>query len=622
MKAVQGYSSIVEILQKQAITQPDATAYIWLEDGENKTTTLSYKELELQAKAIAIQLRKYAVPGSRVLIAYPYSTGLDFITAFFGCLYAGVVAVPCHPPLNRLTIAEMKSRLVSAEIEIILTNSSLFSKLQKQLAEVGSSLHWLNTDNLHPSDSQELDNWQPPKLDSHSLAFLQYTSGSTGEPKGVMITHDCLLQNQEMLRLSFGHSKQSLGVGWLPLFHDMGLIGNVIQPIYLGISCVLMSPVNFVQKPLRWLQAISKYKATTSGAPNFAYDLLCDRVKDEQLAQLDLSSWEVAFCGAEPVQESTIERFSRKFASCGFRQPAFYPCYGMAEATLLITGGSKEQAPKFQYLDRVALEQNQVVFAEQYQPGVASVISNGHPWLDGKLAIVDPQTQTKCNSDTIGEIWFSSSCIGQGYWQSPQKTQATFQAYLQDSQAEKYLRTGDLGFIHQGELYITGRLNDVMVFWGLNHYPQNIEQTVEQCHPALKANNGAALSVKVEGQNRLVIVQEIERSYRKCLVPEEVIEAIRWAVFQEHFIDVYAIALLKPGALPKTSSGKVKRSACKEKFLSQNLAALHTWYISDVRASDVTALWQRYTNPLTYLRIFAAIARGRLRRWLFLFLKV
>ncbi len=341
MKTAQRYSSIVEILQEQAVTQPDATAYIWLQDGENKTITLSYRELELQAKAIAIELQKYTTPGSRVLIAYPYSAGLEFMAAFFGCLYAGVIAVPCHPPLNRLTIAEMQSRLVSAETEVVLTNSGLLSKLQEQLAEVQSGLRWLNTDTLDTSKLSDIDSWQPPEFKGDSLAFLQYTSGSTGEPKGVMITHDCLLQNQEMLRLSFGHSKQSTGVGWLPLFHDMGLIGNVIQAIYLGTSCVLMSPVSFVQKPIRWLQAISKYQATTSGAPNFAYDLLCDRVKDEQLAQLDLSSWSVAFCGAEPVQQATIDRFSRKFAPCGFRASAFYPCYGMAEATLLITGGNR-----------------------------------------------------------------------------------------------------------------------------------------------------------------------------------------------------------------------------------------------------------------------------------------
>jgi acyl-CoA synthetase (AMP-forming)/AMP-acid ligase II len=402
----------------------------------------------------------------------------------------------------------------------------------------------------------------------------------------------------------------------------MGLIGNVIQAVYLGTSCVLMSPVSFVQKPIRWLQAISKYQATTSGAPNFAYELLCDRIKDEQLAKLDLSSWEVAFCGAEPVQKETIARFSRKFAPCGFQPSAFYPCYGMAEATLLITGGSKELAPIVKHLDKVALEQNKVVICNENQKAVTDIISSGYPWLDGKIAIADTQTLTKCAADRIGEIWVSSSSVGKGYWKMPEATEKTFQAYLKDTQEGPFLRTGDLGFIEDGELYITGRLNDVMVFWGLNHYPQNIEQTVEQCHPALKANSGAAFSITVEGGNRLVIVQEIERSYRKCLVAAEVVEAIRWAVFQQHFIDVYAIALLAPGSLPKTSSGKVKRSACQAEFLSDSLDSINKWYLPDVRSSNVSALWQRYTNPLTYLKMFAGIVRGRLRRFLYVWLGI
>ena len=322
-------SNIVEILQKQAKIQPDKIAYIFLEDGESKEIKLTYQELDLKARAIADQLQKLVDPGARALLVYSYNAGLEFIAAFFGCLYAGVVAVPCHPPQNRLTIAEVQTRLVSADAEVILTDSSLFNKLKTKLSQVeNSKLHWLNTNKL-----ENYASWVPPDLNQDSLAFLQYTSGSTGEPKGVMITHGCLLQNQEMLRLAFGHSEQTIGVGWLPLFHDMGLIGNVIQVVYLGASCVMISPVSFVQKPIRWLQAISKYKATTSGAPNFAYDLLCDRVKEDQLAQLDLSSWEVAFCGAEPVQAQTLEKFSRKFANSGFRKAAFFPCYGMAEAT-------------------------------------------------------------------------------------------------------------------------------------------------------------------------------------------------------------------------------------------------------------------------------------------------
>lgn len=407
-------------------------------------------------------------------------------------------------------------------------------------------------------------------------------------------------------------------MGWLPLFHDMGLIGNVIQVIYLGASCVMMSPVSFVQKPIRWLQAISKYQATTSGAPNFAYELLCDRVKEDQLAQLDLSSWEVAFCGAEPVQVQTLEKFSQKFAKSGFRKTAFFPCYGMAEATLMITGGNKAKFPTIKHLDKVALEQNKAVVAEKKQKGVTTIVSAGYPWLDGKIAIVDPQSLTECATNQIGEIWFSSSTVGQGYWQLPQATEKTFQASL-DGQ-DKFLRTGDLGFIDNGELYITGRLNDVLVFWGLNHYPQNIEQTVAECHPGLKANCGVAFVVNIAGKEQLVVVQEIERSYRKSLVLDDVVEAIRWAIFQEHFIDIYGIVLLKPGRLPKTSSGKVQRSDCREQFLDQSLDVWAQWYLSDTSLSDVTSLWERYTNPMTYLRIISAVVRGKMRRLFYLLL--
>jgi len=609
-------TNIVEILQQQAKTKPDKTAYIFLEDGENKEIKLTYQELDLKAKAIAAHLQKLVSPGARALLVYSYNSGLEFITAFFGCLYAGVVAVPCHPPQNRLTIAEVQTRLESSAAETILTNASLFNKLKTKLSQVeNSKLHWLNTDKL---DSLEPATWVKPELNQDSLAFLQYTSGSTGEPKGVMITHGCLLQNQEMLRLAFGHSEKTIGVGWLPLFHDMGLIGNVIQVAYLGASCVMMSPVSFVQKPIRWLQAISKYKATTSGAPNFAYNLLCDRVKEEQLAQLDLSSWEVAFCGAEPVQVQTLESFSRKFAKSGFCKSAFFPCYGMAEATLMITGGNKAKFPTIKHLDKVALEQDKAVVAEEHQKGITTIVSAGYPWLDGKIAIVDPQSLSECATNQIGEIWFSSSTVGQGYWQLSQATEKTFQTNL-DGQGQ-FLRTGDLGFIDHGELYITGRLNDVLVFWGLNHYPQNIEQTVAECHSGLKAGFGTAFAVTVAGKEQLVIVQEIERSYRKSLVVDDVVEAIRWAIFQEHFIDIYGIVLLKPGRLPKTSSGKVQRSACRKKFLDQSLDIWQQWYLSDSNSSDVTSLWERYTNPITYLRMISAVVRGKMRRFFYLLL--
>jgi acyl-CoA synthetase (AMP-forming)/AMP-acid ligase II len=605
-------SNIVEILQCRARTQGEKLAYIFLQDGANKETRLTYQELDLKAKAIACQLRQLAAPGSRALLVYPYGAGLEFITAFFGCLYGGIVAVPCHPPKNRLTTLEVQTRLESADAEIVLTDSSSFHKLKLRLSD------WRKTP-LHCLDTEKIESpgntWTAPDITPQTLAFLQYTSGSTGEPKGVMINHGCLIQNQEMLKQSFGHTSDLVGVSWLPLFHDMGLIGNVIQPMYVGGSCVFMSPVSFVQKPIRWLQAISKYRGTTSGAPNFAYDLLCDRLTTEQLSQLDLSSWQVAFCGAEPVEALTLEEFSLKFASCGFKSTAFYPCYGMAEATLMMTGGDRAKAPQIKYLDEIALEQNKIVVAKESQPKTKSFVSAGYPWLDGQILIADLLTLKECEPDRIGEIWYSGSSIGQGYWQLPEQTQKTFETSFQ---GKKYLRTGDLGFVSDGELYITGRLNDVLVFWGLNHYPQHIEQTVEQCHLGLKANSGAAFAVEVEGKPRLVIAQEIERTHRKSLVMEEVVEAIRWQVFQQHFIDIYGIVLLLPGRMPKTSSGKVQRSKCKAMFLDQSLEVWQEWYHQDVTTSDVTGLFQRYTNPLTYFKILSAIAKGKIRRGFYL----
>jgi acyl-CoA synthetase (AMP-forming)/AMP-acid ligase II len=605
-------NSIVEILQQKAIADPEAVAYIFLEDGENKEVKLTYGELDRQAKAIAAKLQSIVKPGSRALLVYGYNDALEFIAAFMGCLYAGVVAVPCHPPMNRLTVNEVQTRLVDAAAEIVLSNSSLLTKLKKQLLELGEqNLHWLDTQKILNDTSPT--NYHFPSIKGETLAFLQYTSGSTGEPKGVMITHHCLLQNQEMLRLAFGHDHNSVGVGWLPLFHDMGLIGNVLQPIYLGICCVLLSPIAFVQKPIRWLQAISKYRATTSGAPNFAYDLLCDRLNSVN-HNLDLSSWQVAFCGAEPVQSSTIERFSQAFAIYGFQKSAFYPCYGMAEATLMITGGDYRQVPTIKYLDKLALEKNQVAIADLNNNAAIALVSAGYPWLDGKLAIVNPQTCQECQGNEVGEIWFSGSSIGQGYWQNPTATQQTFQTKLNDQQ---FLRTGDLGFIAENELYITGRLNDVLVFWGLNHYPQQIEQTVAQAHPALKANSSAAFSVSIKGQDRLVIVQEIKRNYRQSFVMEDIVQAIRWAIFQQHLIDVYSIVLLTPGALPKTSSGKVQRSTCKTKFLEQSLSTIAQWSLPDSQRSDITSLMERYTNPLTYLNMVVAITKGKLKHLLF-----
>ncbi|MGF1478696.1 MAG: fatty acyl-AMP ligase [Cyanophyceae cyanobacterium] len=591
--------TLVDLLHQRAQCQPQQTAYTFLKEAESASVT--YQELDQQARTIAAALSFLVKPGDRALLIYDYSAGLDFIAAFFGCLYAGVVAVSSHPPQTRPAVTDLKTRLADCQPQIVLSQTSRLTKLRRLLSPEAPSLQWITTDRL-PSSAE----WRRPELSDDTLAFIQYTSGSTGTPKGVMLTHGCILHNQKLLQLAFGHSAASVGVSWLPLFHDMGLFGNVLQGLYVGAHSILMSPFAFVQKPVRWLQAISRYRATTSGAPNFAYDLLCRHVTDAQKQKLDLDSWEVAFCGAEAVRAETIERFTAEFQSCGFRQAAFYPCYGMAEATLFITGGLKSQPPVVQHVQPSALKQNRVDSQRQGR----ALVGCGRAWLDTQIVIVGGHGRP-CAENEVGEIWVSSPSVGKGYWNQSEATEQTFQAYL--SGEGPWLRTGDLGFLQEGELFITGRLKEVMMFWGFSYYPEQIEQTVAACHRAFRPHGGAAFAVEVAGEERLAVAQEVERSHQQALVVEEVVETVRWAIFQEHFLDVYAIALLKPGTLPKTSSGKVQRSACREQFLSGRLNSMGEW--RSPQPHDLTSLLKRYLNPLTHARRYLAVSRGQWRRW-------
>lgn len=603
------YSNLVDLLRYRAQEQTEQVAYRFLQDGEREKAAITYYELDRQAKAIAVQLSSLNQQGATAVIIYPYESGLEFIAAFMGCLYAGVIAVPCHPPMNRHAYYDLQLRLVSSGAKVILTEKSLLSKLQNQLST--PDLQWLVTDDLSLDLAMM---WKHPKISPDTLAFLQYTSGSTGQPKGVMITHDCILHNQQMLKLAFGHNETSVGVGWLPLFHDMGLIGNVIQALYVGRPSVFMSPIAFVQKPIRWLQAISQYKATTSGAPNFAFDLLCRHVTAEQRDNLDLSSWDVAFSGAEPIRVETMNRFYEYFSPCGFRREAFYPCYGMAEATLLISGGQKTELPVVKYVNEAALEENKVITTNQAKKGYREMVGCGQAWLDEQIIIVDPDTLTRRKENQVGEIWVSGLGLGKGYWNDPEKTANTFHAYTKDTAEGPFLRTGDLGFLQGGELFITGRLYDVLLFWGFNHYPQHIEETVENVHPAFRKNCCAAFSIEIEGENKLVIVQEVERTYRQSIVIEDVIESVRFRVFDKHFVDIYAFVLLKTGNIPKTSSGKIQRHLCKTKYLDGSLEMIGEWRSSPNTASDMTSVLKRYFNPTTHLRRYFTLARGKIRR--------
>ena len=566
------FSTIVEVLSQRGSYQPDQLAFTFLPDGETEGDRLTYRELDRQSRAIAAKLQTLGLSGKCALLLYP--PGLNYLAAFFGCLYAGVVAVPAYPPRNQRNIPRIKAIWVDAQATIAMTTTAMLSKVQT-LLEGNTDLEniqWLTTDEL---DDGLAESWQQPSINTDTLAFLQYTSGSTGTPKGVMLSHGNLLHNAVMTYRLMGHSPDSKFVSWLPTYHDMGLIGGILQPLYGAFPCILMPPAAFLQRPYRWLQTISRYGGTTSGAPNFAYELCTQKITPEQQETLDLSSWDVAFNGAEPIRQDTLERFCAKFASCGFRPSAFYPCYGMAEATLMVSGGRKADPPVVKTIQGDALEQHQAIETSVEQEDAYSSVGCGQTLPGQQIVIVHPETLTPCLPSEVGEIWVSGPSIGNGYWNRPEETEQIFRACLSNAEdsmtgvSGKFLRTGDLGFLHNGELFVTGRVKDLIIIRGRNLYPQDIELTAERSHPSLRMSGGAAFAVEREGEERLVVVQELE--FRAKPNVEEVTAAIRQAVTEEHEVQVYGVILIKPGSIPKTSSGKIQRRACKAKFLDGDL---------------------------------------------------
>jgi len=553
-----GVNSFVDALRGQADARPDQVAFTFLENGETESDVLTFAALDRDARAVAALLQAHTRVGDRALLMYP--PGLDFVRAFMGCLYAGVVAVPVYPPRRNRTVDRLKAVASDAQTTVALSNAAVAQALARG---DGGDLH---VPVLVADREQSLDAgaWRPVTVGPADLAFLQYTSGSTGTPKGVMITHGNLLHNCELIKAGFSHSAESVFVSWLPVFHDMGLVGMVLQPIYTGARSVLMEPAAFLQKPVRWLRAITRYHATTSGAPNSAYELCVRKVSEEDRATLDLRSWQFAYNGAEPVRASTVRRFYDTFAPCGLRLEAVQPCYGMAETTLLVSIGGAGQQPTF-YTD---------------QDG-ATWVSSGRCWLDEQVEIVDPVTCARCPEGQTGEIWIASPSVAAGYWQRPDETAAAFGGRMAEvGEAGPFLRTGDLGFMRGDQLFVTGRLKDLIIIRGRNLYPQDIEYTAGTAHVALGSDSVAAFAVAPDGgddSEQLVVVCEVARERLARLNADEVLLAVRQAVAEQHDVDPAAILLLRTLGLPKTSSGKVQRRACRDRFLAGTFDVVGEW---------------------------------------------
>jgi amino acid adenylation domain-containing protein len=569
------YPTLLHLLSERASEAPDFRLYTFLEDREGDERSITQAALDAKARRIATALQAVAAPGERVILLYP--PGLEYISAFLGCLYGAMAAVPAYPPdptrLER-TLPRLRAIVKDARATVVLTIASIAAMkdfLFAQAPDLGE-LRWIATDVI-PEGSERA--WQRPDIGTGTLAFLQYTSGSTGTPKGVMLSHGNLLHNLGLSAHAFRLRRESIGVFWLPPYHDMGLIGGILGPLYTGFTAALMSPLTFLRRPYRWLQAISRFRATVSGGPNFAYDLCVRRIGPEEASTLDLSSWTLAFSGAEPIRPETLDRFVETFGPRGFRRERFYPCYGLAEGTLIVSGGEPSEPPILQVVDARALERHRVEPVPPEQPEARAVVSCGRSLLDQRLVIAHPETLARCPQGTVGEVWVKGPSVALGYWQQPEETARVFEARLSDTGEGPFLRTGDLGFLLGEELFVTGRLKDLVIIRGRNCYPQDIEQTVERCHPALRAGNVAVFSVEVASEERLVVVQEADP--RKLTDLDEVVAAVRRVVAETHELPLYALVLIEPGSIFKTSSGKIQRRACRAAYLAGELPVLAAW---------------------------------------------
>jgi len=557
------------VLKSRALQQPQDIAFRFLEDGEHESRVLTYQALHAEARRVAALLRGVAARGDRVMLVY--APGPDFVVAFHACLLAGLVAVPCPPPGARSRATGRLTAIAGDAQASVLATSAALAPLLGAVGENSPAWRCVVTDSPGPVPVQDTaDDGEPGPGE---LAFLQYTSGSTGQPKGVMVTHGQLAANLESLRVTIDLGPQDVSVTWLPSFHDMGLIDGVLEPVYAGYPGIIMPPVAFLMRPLRWLQAISRYRGTHGGGPSFCYDLLLQRLQPHDLQGLDLSCWRSAYNGAEPVRADVIERFSAAFAPVGFRPSSMMPCYGMAEATLMVSCSPVDQAPLVLACDPAALEHGRLQPAGPQAASVRRLVGCGPVGRGTEVVIADPDTGAELPAGAVGEIWVQGLAVASGYWRQPEATQATFGARLRDGRGP-FMRTGDLGTRHEGHVVVTGRLKDLVILQGRNHYPQDLEATAEAAHPALRSSNSAAFSVDGPAGEDLVLVMEIERAARHGLDVEDVAAIVRGAVASAHDAVVECVCLIPPGALPKTSSGKIQRRKCRQSWIEGSLRPL------------------------------------------------
>ncbi|RCG26497.1 hypothetical protein DQ384_29070 [Sphaerisporangium album] len=562
--------TLVHLLRTRAADRPEHIPHVYSEYGDKQNVELSYQRLDQNARAVAARLAGLCSPGDRVLLLYP--PGLEFNAGFWGCLYAGVIGVPVAPPqLSKLEagVARMRAIAANSDARVLLTDSPTAERLREALPLIGGFEHVriLATDDLQDGEAEE---WRPVSVSGNTVAYLQYSSGSTGAPKGVALTHASVLANLRVIGTAVGITEESRVVSWLPTFHDMGLISAVLLPISADITTFQMAPLAFVQRPHRWLRMIAEVGATTSVAPNFAYDLCVRRITEPQMSELDLSGWDAAMCGAEPIRPATLDRFADMFAVCGFRRQALYPCYGLAETTLMVTGGPLGTGMRTAWADPDALASDR--FRRDVDPRHGRLLASSGGMLAGmQVRIADAESLEVLPDGRIGGIFVSGDSVAQGYWNNPEATADCFNVRLNGAEG-LFLSTGDLGFLQDGQLWVTGRRKDLIIVDGGNHYPQDIEATAAASHPAVQPNGCAAFQFE---DGALGLVVEVNRRYRvathlqpaadggSVVLSAELEQAIRQSVSVAHNLRVDRLYLVRPRTIPLTSSGKIQRNLCR-----------------------------------------------------------
>ena len=571
----------IEVIKNRCVEKPEHVVFRFLNDGLNESEAFTYKQLETRSKALGAAMQKVGKKGNRVLLLFP--PGLSYVASLFACFYSGFIAVPAYPPRRNRNLHRVNTIIEDSGATVSIISRKVYNDIERNFAEDEKlkNIKWIVYEDIEDEKQNE---WQETEIKPDDVALLQYTSGSTGNPKGVMLTQLNLLYNSEYIHQTFEFNIESVGVNWLPIFHDMGLIGGVLQAAYGGLLNIGMPPTAFLKNPLNWLKSLEKYGGTTGGGPNFGFDYCMEKISEEDKKTLDLSKVKTFYCGAEPVRKKTMEGFYQQF---GIEARQMYPVYGMAETTLIASGGYQNEKPKYLNVDSEALSQGKIKLTDNSTEKTTEFVGCGHTWMETRIEIIDPETFEIKSENEVGEIWISGPTVAKGYWGKPEETERTFGAFTTDTNEGPFLRSGDLGFLRDKELYITGRLKDMIIIRGVNHYPNDIEFTIQNSHADFRQNGGAVFPIVKDGEEKLAVVQELERTALRNDNHDELISLIRKTISEEHELEVYAISLIRTGSIPLTSSGKIQRRQTKYNFLNNELNIIKSWTL-DEEENEIT----------------------------------